>query len=107
MPAPVAPAQSQSDLHPVCDGFARPKGRDKRSGSVRLRVNPRPRFPPESDARSPPELTKKYATAKTPYQRVLADKRVPETVKTDLAGQYDQLNPAQIRRDLLGCRTSS
>jgi hypothetical protein len=47
------------------------------------------------------KVTKKYATAKTPYQRVLADRRVPETVKIDLAGQYEQLNPAAIRRDLL------
>jgi hypothetical protein len=46
-------------------------------------------------------VTKKYATAKTPYQRVQADKRIPKDVKTDLARQYDQLNPAQIRRDLL------
>src|SRR5665811_471591 len=47
------------------------------------------------------KVTKKYATAKTPYQQVLADRRVPETVKIDLAGQYEQLNPAAIRRDLL------
>ena len=46
-------------------------------------------------------MTKKYATAKTPYQRVVDDKRIPQDVKTDLAGQYEQLNPAQIRRDLL------
>ena len=47
------------------------------------------------------KVTKKYARAKTPYQRVAADKRVPQDVKTDLAEQYEQLNPAQIRRDLL------
>jgi hypothetical protein len=47
------------------------------------------------------KVTKKYARAKTPYQQVAADKRVPQDVKADLAGQYDQLNPAQIRRDLL------
>ena len=47
------------------------------------------------------KVTKRYARAKTPYQRVAADERVPKKVKTDLAGQYQQLNPAQIRRDLL------
>ena len=47
------------------------------------------------------KVTKKYARAKTPYQRVAADKRIPEKVKTELARQYEQLNPAQIRRDIL------
>jgi hypothetical protein len=46
-------------------------------------------------------VTKKYATAKTPYQRVVDDKRIPQDVKTDLAGQCEQLNPAQTRRDRL------
>jgi len=46
-------------------------------------------------------VTKRYDTAQTPYQRVLADKRVLDKVKTDLARQYGQLNPARIRRDLL------
>jgi len=47
------------------------------------------------------KVTKRYARAKTPYQQVAADKRVPQDVKTDLARRYEQLNPAQIRRDLL------
>jgi len=47
------------------------------------------------------KVAKRYDTAKTPYQRLLADKRVPKEIKTDLAGRYEQLNPAQIRRDLL------
>jgi len=47
------------------------------------------------------KVTKKYARAKTPYQRVAADKRIPDKVKTELARQYEQLNPAQIRRDIL------
>lgn len=47
------------------------------------------------------KVTKRYAKAKTPYQRVAADKRVPKEVKTELARQYEQLNPAQIRRDIL------
>ena len=47
------------------------------------------------------KVTKRYARAKTPYQQVAADKRVPQDVKTDLARRYEQLNPAQIRRDIL------
>ena len=47
------------------------------------------------------KVTKRFDPAKTPYQRVLADKRVPEEVKTDIAGHYEQLHPAQIRRDIL------
>lgn len=47
------------------------------------------------------KVTKRYDTAQTPYQRLLADQRVPKEIKTDLAGRYEQLNPAQIRRDIL------
>jgi len=46
------------------------------------------------------KVTKRYATAKTPYQRVQADERITKKAKTALARQYNQLNPAQIRRDL-------
>jgi hypothetical protein len=46
------------------------------------------------------KVTKRYDTAKTPYQRVLADKRVPKQIKDGLAGRYDKLNPAQIRQDI-------
>jgi len=47
------------------------------------------------------KVTKRYATATTPYQRVVADKRVSKQIKIHLSKQYKQLNPAQIRRDLL------
>lgn len=47
------------------------------------------------------KVTKRYDTARTPYQRVLADPAVPKTAKTALTRQYNTLNPAQIRRDLL------
>lgn len=45
-------------------------------------------------------MTKRYDIAQTPYQRVLADARVSKKIKTALEAQYDQLNPAQLRRDL-------
>ena len=47
------------------------------------------------------KVTKRYDTAATPYQRVLADDRVPQKIKTGLGREYRQLNPAQIRRDIL------
>lgn len=46
------------------------------------------------------KVTKRYDTAATPYQRVMADPRVAKKVKQQLTRQYKTLNPAQIRRDL-------
>jgi len=47
------------------------------------------------------KVTKRYDTAATPYQRVLADPAVSKKTKTALTWQYQGLNPAQIRRDML------
>ena len=47
------------------------------------------------------KVIKRYDTAQTPYQRVLADPRVTKKVKQALTAQYRQPNPAQLRRDLL------
>lgn len=47
------------------------------------------------------KVTKRYDTAQTPYQRVLADPAVAKKTKAALTRQYKTLNPAQIRRDLL------
>ena len=46
------------------------------------------------------KVTKRYDTAKTPYQRVLADTRVSQEIKDSLGRRYEQLNPAQIRREI-------
>jgi len=46
-------------------------------------------------------VTKKYDPAQTPYQRVMASPHVSKKIKTALTRQYRQLNPAQIRRDIL------
>jgi len=43
---------------------------------------------------------KRYDTAQTPYQRVLANKQILIEVKAKLAQQYVQLNPVQLRREL-------
>lgn len=43
---------------------------------------------------------KRYDTAMTPYQRVLASDELPVEVKVRLAHQYVQLNPVQLRLDI-------
>jgi hypothetical protein len=47
------------------------------------------------------KVTKRYDTAQTPHQRLLADARVSQDIKTTLTTDYERHNPAQIRRDLL------
>ena len=47
------------------------------------------------------KVTKKYARAATPYQQVRADTRISNQAKADLVHEYEHLNPAPIRRDLL------
>jgi hypothetical protein len=47
------------------------------------------------------KVTKRYDTAQTPYQRLLADSRIPPEITTRLTKQYHTLNPAQTRRDIL------
>lgn len=47
------------------------------------------------------KVVKKHSTARTAYQRVLDDTTVPKTAKTALSRQYEALNPAQLRRDIL------
>jgi hypothetical protein len=69
---------------------------------LRLQIN---FFSPQqkliSKTRHGAKVTKRYDTAQTPYQRVLADERVPQEIKTALSEQYQGLNPAQLRRDIL------
>lgn len=69
---------------------------------VRLHVN---FFSPQqkliSKTRIGAKVIKRYDTAQTPYQRVLASPHVTKKIKTTLIRQYRSLNPAQIRRDIL------
>ena len=46
------------------------------------------------------KVIKRYDTAQTPYQRVMASPHVTKKIKKDLTRQYRSLNPAQIRRDI-------
>lgn len=54
-----------------------------------------------SKTRHGAKVTKRYDTAQTPYQRVLASEKVAKKFKTALTRQYQRLNPAQLRRDQL------
>ena len=69
---------------------------------VRLQIN---FFSPQqklvSKTRHGAKVTKKYDMAQTPYQRVLASPDISKKIKAALTAQYRQLNPAQIRRDIL------
>lgn len=53
-----------------------------------------------SKTRDGGKVTKKYDNAKTPYQRVLDNKNVDESIKVKLREEYKKLNPAQLKRDL-------
>ncbi|MDL1972029.1 MAG: transposase, partial [Deltaproteobacteria bacterium] len=46
------------------------------------------------------KVIKRYDEAKTPYQRVLDSAYVPEEDKERLRAEYDQLNPAELKREL-------
>lgn len=69
---------------------------------LRLQIN---FFSPQqklvSKTRTGAKVIKKYDTARTPYQRVLASPHVTKKIKTELTRQYRDLNPAQLRRDIL------
>jgi hypothetical protein len=69
---------------------------------VRLQIN---FFSPQqkllTKTRIGAKVIKKYDTAQTPYRRVLASPDVSKKIKTALTRQYRDLNPAQIRRDIL------
>lgn len=45
-------------------------------------------------------VTKKYDTARTPYQRVLESEDIPKSAKRKLKRQYKSLNPASLKRKI-------
>ena len=53
-----------------------------------------------SKARVGNKTIKRYDTAMTPYQRVLASDTIPVKAKAQLAHQYLHLNPVQLRNDI-------
>lgn len=50
------------------------------------------------------KVRKRYDTARTPCQRVLASPDVPVAAKRRLAEQYETLNPAELRRQIGRCQ---
>jgi hypothetical protein len=73
---------------------------------LRLYVNFfQPQMKLESKYREGAKLTRRFDEARTPYQRTLASPHVADKVKTKLRGQFLELNPAQLKRDLVGCQT--
>lgn len=46
------------------------------------------------------KVIKQHDTAKTPFQRLLARDDIDQAVKDNLTRWYQQLNPAQLRRDI-------
>ncbi|MDI6829696.1 MAG: hypothetical protein QME62_14550 [Armatimonadota bacterium] len=44
------------------------------------------------------KIHRKYELAKTPYQRVMESKEVPENKKQELRKIYQSLNPAELKR---------
>jgi hypothetical protein len=49
-------------------------------------------------------IRRRYEPARTPYQRLLDNRQVPVRLQQQLRAQYEQLNPAQLRRDLEALR---
>lgn len=47
------------------------------------------------------KVVRRYDTARTPYQRLLDNPNVPQHAKAALTRRYHELNPAQLRRDIL------
>jgi len=46
------------------------------------------------------KIHRKYDTPKTPYQRLIESKNIPETTKSELNKVYLSLNPAKLKRDI-------
>lgn len=53
-----------------------------------------------SKTRDGAKVIKKHDTAKTPLQRLLARPDIDQSTKDNLTRWYEQLNPAQLRRDI-------
>ena len=56
-----------------------------------------------SKVRHGAKVTKRYDIARTPYQRLL-DSDIPATAKHELTEQYRELNPVELKRDIIRCQ---
>jgi hypothetical protein len=69
--------------------------------SVRLFVNYfQPSFKLAEKMREGAKVRKRYHAPATPYQRLIADKRVSEEIKRDVTEQYGQLDPVRLLCDI-------
>lgn len=69
--------------------------------SVRLFVNYfQPSFKLAEKVREGAKVRKRYHAPATPYQRLIADKRVSEEIKRDVTEQYGQLDPVRLLCDI-------
>lgn len=57
-----------------------------------------------SKTRQGAKVAKRFDLPQTPYQRVLGSRHVTEDVKHALTATYLQLNPAQLKRDIIACQ---
>ena len=58
-----------------------------------------------SKTRHGAKVSKKFDLAQTPYQRVLASPDVSDKMKDALRRTFKELNPAQLKRDLVDCQS--
>jgi len=69
--------------------------------SLRLFVNYfQPSFKLAGKAREGSRVRKRYHTPATPYQRLLADARTPDTLRQDLEAVYATLDPVRLLSDI-------
>lgn len=74
-------------------------------GSLRLYVNFfQPQMRLVEKTRQGAKVRKRYDTARTPYQRILASPAVSEDRKEQLTELYRTLNPVQLKRDIGRCQ---
>ena len=70
-------------------------------GSLRLFVNFfQPSFKLAGKAREGARVRKRYHAPATPYQRLLADPRTPDTARRDMEAVYATLDPVQLLSDI-------
>lgn len=51
-------------------------------------------------------VKKRYDTPKTPFQRVHESKHIDSAIKRRLKGQYEKLNPAELKRNIQNFKTN-
>jgi len=77
----------------------------KMYGYLRLYMNFfQPQMKLISKSRNGAKVVKKFDLAQTPYQRVLVSAEISERTKQKLTTLYKDLNPAQLKRDLIDCQ---